>query len=860
MCPLSSDEAGPAAADNEFQVATQTKNLPVSPIPYWRRYGDAVPLHVAPCVLYAAAFTLGILVDRLADPRPLSGFLVAGAGAIAWLLARLLTRPVLQVAGICLVLGGLGAAHHHLWLMDEGPSDICRLTDERPRPIQVRGIIEQEPINLQKNAADELRKQPAGVRYRSILGVTSRKADEGWIPATGRAELSVVAPLSGLHRGDEVEVVGRLQAFSSPMNPGEADQAARARARGVHAQITVVKVAQAVTPLSTGSPWSPARKLDQLRGGAVRVLERYLPPGQVGLAAALLLGEDSYLSQAEWDRYMRTGVVAVLVVSGQHLSLLAGWMWLLLCLFNIPRRQTAIVVGVVLLLYSFLTGAQPPILRAAVMSAVLCGSFLVRRPVLDINTLALAWLVVLIFNPTDLFSPGCQLSFISIAIVFWALRPLKREGPDALEKQIELTRPVWLQWCRGSGRRILADYRATFVFMVLLAPLVAFNYHTFAWQALLIGPPVVFFSGLALMAGFVLLLTGSLLPPLAMLAAYALRLNLFLADELVRLADGLGGRVFFTDLPAWWIGLFYAGLAALLLVPSWRKLRYAVAFALCWLSMGGLCVWERQSAAELRCTFLAVGHGGCAVIEMPDGRVVLYDVGAIAGPEVARYHVQPYLWSRGIRKIDEVILSHADLDHFNGLPDLLDHFSIGQVTTTPTFSNKDTPGVRVVLERLHARGVATRIVTAGNLLRAANVTMRVLHPPDQGPPGNENTRSLVLHLEHEGHSILFTGDLEGAGRTMVLSEPIAPVDVLMAPHHGSATVNDDRLAQWASPKAVVSCEGPPRIQTRPKEPYSARGIKFFGTWPHGAITIRSNRHGMMLETFASDQRLVIRRD
>jgi hypothetical protein len=82
----------------------------------------------------------------------------------------------------------------------------------------------------------------------------------------------------------------------------------------------------------------------------------------------------------------------------------------------------------------------------------------------------------------------------------------------------------------------------------------------------------------------------------------------------------------------------------------------------------------------------------------------------------------------------------------------------------------------------------------------------------------------------------------------------------MAPHHGSPTVNDERLAQWARPNVVVSCEGIPRNQVRPNEPYSGKGIKFFGTWPHGAITIRSSRHGLLLETFASKQRLVIRRD
>jgi competence protein ComEC len=559
---------------------------------------------------------------------------------------------------------------------------------------------------------------------------------------------------------------------------------------------------------------------------------------------------------------VRTGVVAVLVVSGQQLTLLAGWMWWLLCLANVPRQKSAVAVAAALLLYSFLTGGEPPILRAAVMSTVFCGSFLVRRPVLDINTFALAWLAVLIVNPTDLFSVGCQFSFLSVAVLLWGIRTWMRREPDALEREIELSKPRWAQFLNRLVKTIRGEYLATLVFCAALAPLVASNYHTFSWQAILIGPPVVFFSSIALAAGFILLLTGAWFPPLAFVAALVLRLNLFLCDGIVSLADKLpGGRIYFADLPPWWIGLFYVGIAIKLFMPRLPAVRYGLLLATgVWLCLGALFLGERPSTEELRCTFLAVGHGGCAVIETPDGRVLLYDIGAIAGPELTRFHIQPFLWSRGIRRIDEIILSHADLDHFNGLPDLLERFSVGRITCTPTFSNKETPGVRMVLERIRERKLETRIVVRGDAFRAGNVEFHVLHPPEQGPPGNENARSLVLLIRHQGHSILLTGDLEGAGRAQVLAEPADPIDVLMAPHHGSPTVNDDRLAQWAKPKVVVSCEGVPRYQLRPNEPYSARGIKFFGTWPHGAITIRSSRFGLLLETFASQQRLVIRRD
>jgi len=76
----------------------------------------------------------------------------------------------------------------------------------------------------------------------------------------------------------------------------------------------------------------------------------------------------------------------------------------------------------------------------------------------------------------------------------------------------------------------------------------------------------------------------------------------------------------------------------------------------------------------------------------PDGRTCLYDAGAIAGPDVTRRQIAPFLWSRGIRRIDEVLLSHADLDHFNGLAALLERFAVGQVTCTPSFDKKTTAG------------------------------------------------------------------------------------------------------------------------------------------------------------------------
>jgi competence protein ComEC len=300
-------------------------------------------------------------------------------------------------------------------------------------------------------------------------------------------------------------------------------------------------------------------------------------------------------------------------------------------------------------------------------------------------------------------------------------------------------------------------------------------------------------------------------------------------------------------------------LAVLLLNEVARRWRLAALFGGGWLCVGLLAGAARLPSDELRCTFLSVGHGGCVVMEMPDGRTILYDAGALAGPEVTRRRIAPFLWHRGVRRIDEVILSHADLDHYNALPALLERFTVGQITTTPTFSDKNNPMVEFVLAAIEQRGVRRRQVRAGDRLNAGEVTMEVLHPSAAGPEGPENVRSLVLRIQHAGRTLLLTGDLEGAGLAQLLRQPSRPVDVLMAPHHGSPAANTPDLAAWTKPRVVISSQGAPRsASNRVADLYQERGARYLSTWTEGAVTVRSHATGLIVETFKPRQRFAVR--
>jgi competence protein ComEC len=314
-----------------------------------------------------------------------------------------------------------------------------------------------------------------------------------------------------------------------------------------------------------------------------------------------------------------------------------------------------------------------------------------------------------------------------------------------------------------------------------------------------------------------------------------------------------------SDVPEWWVIGFYVGLFAIVLTPSlrvhWRMMAFA---AVGWLAIGLSADYLRPREDCLRITFLAVGHGGCTVLETPDGRTILFDAGTMTGPEITQRVIAPFLWSRGIRRIDDVLLSHADLDHFNGLPELIRRFRIGRVLVTPTFSEKPTPGVQLALREIVNAGVTMRIVKAGDQLVAGDVTLNVLHPPVAGPEGLENLRSLTISVEHAGRSVLLTGDVQGLGLDQVLRQPHGNLDVLQAPHHGSRTSNTPALARWARPKVVVSNEGAPTWPTNVPAMYADHGARYLSTWKHGAVTIVSFKSGLTVETYRTKERFVVR--
>ena len=539
---------------------------------------------------------------------------------------------------VYLALAGaaFGAAYHHYRRDFHAADDMVHYAKDEPAPVQLRGVLDEEPIHHRAPPDDPLSSRPRGGDTATVLRVREIRRGDNWLSASGRVRVVGVEDWPELHCGDKVEVVGQLVRVAPPGNPGEFDYAGYLRDRNIRTVLTARKTSQAVTRLERGWPRSFTGWLAVIRGRGQRIVRETLPPHLEGLASALLLGEDSLMSRTEWDKYIRTGVIHVLAISGQHLVILAGFLWFMLPRLGVRQWQGAWIVALVVLSYALLTGGRPPALRSAVAVCAVCGGLILRRRVLPANLFALSWIAVALVNPTDLFSAGCLLSFLAVAVLTWGTRTWRQREEDPLDRLLDQTRPAWQRGLRRLGRRVFESYAITVLIWLAITPLAAARYQMISPAGLLLGPPLVALTTAALFAGFLLLLAGLLFLPVTGLLALLVQGSLAACAFLVDAADRVSySHIYIGAIGDWWLWLFYLGLLAVLTQePLRRRWRWAGIAGLGWLCVGLAAGAARMPSDELHCTFLAVGHGGCTVIETPDGRTLLYDAGSLAGPDV----------------------------------------------------------------------------------------------------------------------------------------------------------------------------------------------------------------------------------
>ncbi|MCC7084672.1 MAG: ComEC/Rec2 family competence protein [Pirellulales bacterium] len=831
------------------------------------RAGDA-PLNLAPIARYqplviaAVAVGAGLIADRCSVhwlPRTFeSWWLMAVTAWIGWLLMWRSGRVTAAAIVLAISLVACGGAWHHLRWNLFAEDELGRSASNDPQPVCVEVVATTTSQAIPMPPLDPLRSIPARPESRFIAAVVAARDGQSWRPASGRTRIVLNGSFDEIQVGDRLRLFGQLARPAPPANPGEFDFAEHSRA---DRQLSAVRVEfpQCAQIVGRASPWAPSSWLHEVRQRGSRLLHRYLSANNTALASALLLGQREQIDRETNDAFLQTGTIHILSISGLHVAILA---WILFKAFRtgwMSRRAALAAVAIVTGIYMLLTGAEPPVVRATILVWIVCGSILLGRSSAGLNSLALAALVIVAMNPADLFRTGVQLSFLSVGVLIWVVPkvlPLRAANP--LDRLISATRPLPQRIAARFGRYLTRTFFISAVLWLLIAPLTMARFHMLSPAGLILNLLLAPIVMLLMAAGFAILIVGGLVPPLGAALGWLCDLNLSLLNSAVQSASHWSGSYFWTPGPSdgWLAGLYLVAVVTLAFPPATWPARWRVALACGW---GGAALLAAlpgpREASELRCTFVSVGHGCAVVMEFPDGKTLLYDAGSLGSPLAAERSISSYLWSRRIMHLDAIIVSHADADHFNALPGLLDKFNVGVIYVGPGMFEDQTPALRALRQSFDRSGAQLHELFAGDRLQIDNdVSIDVLHPPQHRIAGSDNANSIVLLLEYSGKRILLTGDLESPGLEALMNEPRLDCNIVLAPHHGSSHSDPPGFAAWCLPNHVVISGGRGDDSASVRQAYERRAAKVWNTAMSGAVTARVREGNLFVESFRDSQR------
>ncbi|HQF12589.1 MAG TPA: ComEC/Rec2 family competence protein, partial [Thermogutta sp.] len=442
---------------------------------------------------------------------------------------------------------------------------------------------------------------------------------------------------------------------------------------------------------------------------------------------------------------------------------------------------------------------------------------------------------------------GPQLSFLAASVLLVVQSARLRPSDPFLTSP--LGQPsAWVRFFRSLRQRVMGLLVLSVTVWLIILPLVVHQFHIVNPLSVILTPILVFPITVALLTGFLLILLGPVLGPLAAFLAWLCHTSLSITESvIVSTCQNLPLYWWLPSPPGAWVMGFYVLWLVFLIWgyrgPRWLARPLQVGLSV-WLLCGALFLaWPRKASPhEFRFTLLSVGHGLASVLELPNGEVWVYDVGSFGNHRRPARVLAGYLWSRGYRRIDTVILSHADLDHFNGLPLLVDYFSVKKIVVSPQMFCRSEPALEELRRLVTTSRIPCETVRSGRFWDSRGCRLEIIHPPLGFSAPDDNAHSLVVVVDYAGRRILLPGDLEGQGTRTMLSTPQLTVDALVAPHHGSVRGQAGDLVRWCRPRWLLVSGGQSSLESV-KEHFQGQVEEILHTAETGAITLVFSAQG-----------------
>lgn len=677
-----------------------------------------------------------------------------------------------------------------------------------------RIALKNDGVSLAGTVMSEPKQTKEGVQFEYEVGEIGYKGKQ-----RQAQELALVVVKAAGRRygaGEKLTVKGVPKI---PRSTGGFDYDAYLTGKGIYSELSVDE--RAVNKLSE-SESAPGFR-EKLRD----VIVTSMPAPLNGLLLAVLFGDTRFVPEAVRINFERAGILHLFAVSGLNVTLAVAFVFMLCRLFRLPASFRLIASLASVFFYLWIVGPTASVNRAVIMVVVaLLSWYLARRPDL-LTSVSLAALILLLADPHQLFEISFQLSFGAVL-------------------GIVLLAPVISEVFKPEIRALVLPAAVTLGAQLSVEPVLAYNFNQLSVVGILANmilvPPVALMTGIGFLATAVALISQS-----------AAGLLFKMLIPLVAMLNY--GAAFFGNLPGASMGigrpspigillyLIVLAAAAFGLNRVKQKADFGI-FIIVILIIFAFGIWTQipptSSPGGLRVDFLDVGQGDSTLITSPEGKVILVD----GGPDYSV--LRGSLATRGIRKIDLLIISHAHADHVGGLLGVVQRYPIGMVID-PGFPHP-SPVYKELLLAIKAKKINYKLARAGDVYRLGKADLHIFLPADyfiKGSNSDVNNSSIVGLLTYGKFKLLLPGDMEREAIAMLLKERAGiAATVIKVPHHGSRTGTTAALLRAVRPKeAVISVGADNRYGHPHRQTLSllrAAGVRYWRTDINGAVHLESD--------------------
>ncbi len=711
-----------------------------------------------------------------------------------------------------------------------------------------------------------------------------------------RAQISLFARpetrFPALPYGTKVEFIGKVRRPHNYNNPGGFDAVNYFARQHIFWNASGDAAKVRVLPGNCG--YFLPRIIFAIRGAALDRLDHLYAndPYSNGMMQAILIGATAKLEKMWTTDYRSTGTFHALVISGSHVAVLAAVLLFFLRVCAVPRGIALAATILMAWLYAGITGWQAPVLRSAVGMSLYGVAGIFYREGRLLNILAGVAILFLIADPEQLFDPSFQLSFLAVALIGAFVVPVldATSGPlsGGLSALGEERRDPRLA-PRSAQFRLEMRLLATTLTMLTRLPIrvsqavtvVSARMALYFWEIFITSffiqlglalPMVLYFHRLSasgLSANAIVVPVLSAVVPLGFLA---IGLNsTTLAGlcgallQLARWAVGIHARWepdWRIPPPPLWLAVAY--VVALIAAAYWSRrgpVRIA-AWCVATLALGAIIAHPfppRTAAGRFELSAIDVGQGDGLLAAFPDGPLMLIDAGGI--PAFGRSHkpgidigedvISPYLWSRSIKHLDVVVMTHAHEDHMGGMSSVLRNFHPRELWAGAVQESPEWISVRATATAL---GIPIRLLRRGEAQKFGGAILQVLAPGPgyQASEKPKNDDSLVIRIQFGSTAFLLTGDMEKrVEQELVSAGLLEHVDVLKVGHHGSRTSTTPALLDAIRPAFGVISDGFENSYGHPHPltlaALNARHVAVYRTDERGLVTISSDGRRIRVE-------------